>query len=127
MDNRTCNVCGVEYPLDKQHFRWKVLDGKGFFTAECLHCRAKAKLSNRERKKAKREASLKRIEEAGVDLFLGSTATGGSNIPHSAEVIERVFQYFGGVAGLWTQNYSFESWAAYFKPLGLHIYLFQPI
>jgi hypothetical protein len=56
-------------------------------------------LSSKARKEAKREESLKRIESAGVDLFLSSTATGGSNIPHSAEVIERVFSYFGGVAG----------------------------
>jgi len=39
------------------------------------------------------------IERAGVDLFGKVTTTGGSNIPHSAEVLERVFQYFGGVAG----------------------------
>lgn len=39
------------------------------------------------------------IERAGVDLYGKVTTTGGSNIPHSAEVLERVFQYFGGVAG----------------------------
>jgi hypothetical protein len=99
MDNRTCSVCGTEYPLDKQHFRWKTKDGKGHFTAECLSCRAKARRASAERKQAKREASLRQIEAAGVDLFLQSSAKGGSNIPHSAEVIERVFQYFGGVAG----------------------------
>lgn len=99
MDNRTCSVCGTEYPLDKQHFRWKKKEGGGYFTAECLVCRGKSRREGAERKRAKREASLRRIEEAGVDLFLQSSAKGGSNIPHSAEVIERVFAYFGGVAG----------------------------
>lgn len=99
MSERTCSVCGNTYPLDKQHFRWRVQDGNGYFTAECLVCRKKQKKSAELRKKEKREASLRRIEEAGVDVFLGSMQRGGSNIPHSAEVIERVMDYFGGVSG----------------------------
>lgn len=99
MDERLCSKCGTSFPLDKQHFGWKVRDGKGSFTSDCLVCRAKAQQASSERKRAKRDRALRKIEEAGVELFCGTAVRGGSNIPHSAEVIERVFQYFGGVAG----------------------------
>lgn len=99
MDNRTCSVCGNEFPLDRQHFRWREREGGGFFSAECLLCRANQRRTSKERKKQKRVANLQKIEEAGVDLFLGSLASGGSNIPHSAELLERVFSYFGGTSG----------------------------
>lgn len=99
MADRTCSICGTTYPLDKQHFRWRVQAGKGYFTAECLSCRAKEKKKHRARKKQQREDGLSKIEESGVDVFLASLQKGGSNIPHSAEVIERVFEYFGGVGG----------------------------
>lgn len=99
MDNRTCAICGNEFPLDKQHFRWRVQDGKGYFTAECIMCIRNAKKQSAERKQAKREKGLQKIEEAGVQAFLSAATTGGANIPHSAEVIERVFDYFGGVSG----------------------------
>lgn len=98
MDERTCSICGTTYPLDKQHFRWR----KDYesFTAECLSCRAKVKKASREKAKEKRESALREIEEGGVDVFLRSVQKGGSNIPHTAEVIERVFEYFGGTGGM---------------------------
>lgn len=99
MDNRTCAICGVERPLTREHYRWRVQDGKGYFTAECLICIAKAKKQARLRAKAKRKAALDKIEAAGVDVFCAATVKGGSNIPHTAELVERVFQYFGGVGG----------------------------
>lgn len=99
MADRTCSICGNAYPLDKQHFRWRVKDGKGFFTAECRVCRAASKKRDKQKKRDQRDEALRRIEEAGADVFLASVATGGSNIPHSAEVLERVMEYFGGVGG----------------------------
>lgn len=99
MDTRTCAICGNDFPLDKKHFRWRVQDGKGYFTSECLLCRRNARKQAAERKKQKREASMRRVEDAGVQAFLDAITKGGSNIPHSAEVIERVFDYFGGVSG----------------------------
>lgn len=98
MEERTCNVCGNTFPLDKQHFRWR--KDLEIFTAECLHCRARQRKESKDRAALKREETLKTIEEAGVDLFLRSASKGGSNIPHTAEVIERVFQYFGGTGGM---------------------------
>lgn len=99
MDTRTCSVCGNDFPLDRQHFRWRVKDGKGHFTKECLLCRRNARKQSEERKRQQRQAGLRKVEEAGVKAFLDAMTTGGSNIPHSAEVIERVFDYFGGVSG----------------------------
>lgn len=99
MDNRTCSICGNEFPLDKEHFRWRVQDGKGYFTAECRICISKEKKKAELRAKARQKAALDKIEAAGVDLFCASTIKGGSNIPHTAELVERVFQYFGGVGG----------------------------
>lgn len=99
MNERLCSKCGNSYPLDKQHFGWKARDGKGYFTQDCLACRKQGRLASNERRRAKRDKALRKIEEAGVELFCGTAVIGGSNIPHSAEVIERVFQYFGGVAG----------------------------
>lgn len=98
MEERTCNVCGNAFPLDKQHFRWR--KDLEIFTAECLNCRSRQRKASKERKAQKRVETLQRIEAAGVDLFLSSASKGGSNIPHTAEVIERVFQYFGGTGGM---------------------------
>lgn len=99
MQNRTCSICGNEYPLDKEHFRWRVQDGKGYFTGECRACISKEKKKAALRAKSRQKAALDKIEAAGVDLFCASTLPGGSNIPHTAELVERVFQYFGGVGG----------------------------
>lgn len=98
MEERTCNVCGNTFPLDKQHFRWR----KDYeaFTSECLNCRAKQRRESKDKAALKREETLREIEEGGVDLFLKAASRGGSNIPHTAEVIERIFQYFGGTGGM---------------------------
>lgn len=98
MEERTCNVCGVTFPLDKQHFRWR--KDLEIFTAECLVCRARQRKDSKAKAQAKREETLRTIEEAGVDLFLRAAHKGGSNIPHTAEVIERIFEYFGGTSGM---------------------------
>jgi hypothetical protein len=99
MEKRTCSICGQDKPLDKANFRWRVQDGHGYFTGECKVCIARAKTISRERAADKRRQALQKIEEVGVDAFVKSTLHGGSNIPHTAELVERVFQYFGGVGG----------------------------
>jgi len=99
MADRTCSICGTDKPLDAKNFRWREQDGKGYYTAECKACIAKAKKDAAKRAKAKRKAALSKIEQVGVDLFVNATGRGGSNIPHTAELVERVFQYFGGVGG----------------------------
>ena len=99
MENRTCAICGKEKPLTREHYRWRVQDGHGYFTGECLACISKAKKTARLKAKAKRKSALDKIEAAGVDIFTAASIQGGSNIPHTAELVERVFQYFGGVGG----------------------------
>lgn len=99
MEKRTCSICGRDKPLDNSNFRWRVQDGKGYYTAECRVCIAHAKDVSRAKKAEKRTKALQKIEEVGVDAFVRTTLHGGSNIPHTAELVERVFQYFGGVGG----------------------------
>ena len=96
---KTCTHCAKTLPVTTAHFRPYQRDGKSGWSSVCNPCaKAVAKASAKKEAK-KREASLRKIEEAGVDLYTQSVQSGGSNIPHSAEVIERVMQYFGGVSG----------------------------
>ena len=99
MDTKTCSICGKTLPVNREHFRYRVQDGKGYYTAECSECIAKAKKASRARKLQKKADALAKIEEAGVNVFLSSVTRGGSNIPHTAEVVERVMEHFGGVGG----------------------------
>lgn len=99
MQNRTCSICGTEKPLDKANFRWRVQDGKGYFTAECKSCIARAKEVSAQRAETRRQQELQKIEQRGVDAFTRTVMHGGSSIPHTAELVERVFGYFGGVGG----------------------------
>lgn len=92
MEKRTCTTCGNSYDDTKQFFRRKDED-------VCTLCVRKRNKEYEKRKAAKRSAALRRIEAAGIDLYAEMAAKGGSNIPHSAEVLERIFQYFGGVSG----------------------------
>jgi len=92
---RICKRCGVSQPLTSEHFR--VRDGQ--FLKVCRPCGLAAKKEERRRAKARRKAELAKVEAAGLDLWLSQVKAGGSNIPHSAEVIERVIEYFGGTGG----------------------------
>lgn len=94
--SQPCIKCGVEYPLDAEHFhqhKGKELSGV------CKQCHKADRKRDAEKAKAKRRASLKKIEEAGIDLYAKLAQAGGSNIPHSAELVEKVCEYFGGVSG----------------------------
>jgi len=92
---RTCKRCGVSRPLTGEHFRVR----EGQFLKVCRPCGLAAKKEERRRAKARRKAELAKVEAAGLDLWLSQVKAGGSNIPHSAEVIERVIEYFGGTCG----------------------------
>jgi hypothetical protein len=96
---KTCTHCAKALPLTSVNFKRYQRDGKSGWSSVCFPCaKAVAKASAKKEAK-KRSAALRKIEEAGVDLYTQSVTSGGSNIPHSAEVIERVMQYFGGVSG----------------------------
>jgi hypothetical protein len=91
MEQKTCKACGNTYDFTKEHF--PKLEN---FCRVCVRNRNKL---IREKAKARRLRAMQKIEDAGAALFADVAIEGGSNIPHSAEVIERVFQYFGGVGG----------------------------
>lgn len=92
-------MCGIERPLDQDNFRLRLKDGKESYTAECKACIKKAKALSRLRAEEKRQQALTDIEKAGVDVFLKGYSQGGTAIPHTAELVEHVFRYFGGVGG----------------------------
>jgi hypothetical protein len=93
--SRVCKRCGVSYPLTEEYFRIR----DGAFLPSCRTCGHAAKKEERRRAKARRRAALAQVEASGVDFWLSQVKGGGSNIPHSAEVIERVIEYFGGTSG----------------------------
>lgn len=99
MKKKTCTKCGEEKPLDKEHFRYRVRNGKGAYTADCKKCIYIYKQKKIEEGKLKRKMALQEIETGGVNVFLNSITKGGNNIPHTAEVVEKVMSYFGGVSG----------------------------
>jgi hypothetical protein len=99
MKKKTCTKCGEEKPLDKEHFRYRVRNGKGAYTADCKKCIYIQKQKHIEEGKLKRKMALQEIEQSGVNVFLASITKGGNNIPHTAEVVEKVMSYFGGVSG----------------------------
>jgi hypothetical protein len=94
-ESRICERCGVSFPLTEKHFGLR----EGAFRPYCRPCGKAAKKEQRRRAKAKRRDALAKVEASGVDFWLAQVKAGGSNIPHSAEVIERVIEYFGGTGG----------------------------
>ena len=88
---KPCQRCGHSYEDTRQHFP----KGEG----TCRACVRTAATKRREKAAARRKAAMDKIESQALDLYATLATSGGNNIPHSAEVLERIFQYFGGVAG----------------------------
>lgn len=95
MEKQTCTTCGVEF--DKTEANFLPRDGK--LSPQCKFCHRKNQRKYKLRQKAKREKQMTLVEQRGMDIYARLAATGGSNIPHSAEVVEQVMTYFGGVTG----------------------------
>lgn len=95
-NNVICTVCAGEYPHDRKHFGYHKKSG---LSSVCVKCTRDRMLRNNQRAKEKRLSKLDAIESAGVDLYTKLAMAGGSNIPHSAELVEKLCQYFGGVSG----------------------------
>lgn len=96
MEQRICTHCGQTYDLIEANFR---LGKDGKWTPACRKCLREQHRKQREKEKERRKRSLEKVEEAGLDIYARLAAAGGSNIPHSAEVVEKVFEYFGGTGG----------------------------
>ena len=90
---RQCRECGEYFHETADHFK-KRRDGR--LDTCCLVCRRSI---SRGRKKKEAEKTLVDIEQGAVNTFLKNATTGGENIPHSSEVLERLMEYFGGVSG----------------------------
>ena len=92
---KSCTHCGRSYPLTKQY--WHV--SKGEFHSRCRKCRNKKQKDGRVIRSQKK---LAEIERGAVDTFIAVSRVGGTNIPHSAELLEVAMKYFGGVEGFIT-------------------------
>lgn len=88
---KTCVECGQSLP-ETSYSRAK--DGR--MHPRCKTCRA---TEARKRRKKKKDTRLDAIEADAVDYFCKAAKTGGANIPHTAEMVEVLMEYFGGVRG----------------------------
>lgn len=95
----TCSHCGRNFPKTTDQFRVRDRNGKPEWSLVCRDCRKLQRKKGEKSAAKRRQKALQQIEDAGADLFSDSVFRGGANIPHSAEVLEMVMQYFGGVAG----------------------------
>ncbi len=91
VDSRACEACGLVKPLDRR--RWPLVPG----TQHTLQpiCKACYKLVKHRQNV---ETSSRRAAEAFMRAPL--VRRGGSNIPHSTELLESIYGLFGGVNGL---------------------------
>lgn len=86
-----CIDCGKDIPEEEVP-----ANGWGKKGRRCVHCR---RSERRFRKKKRKAATLESVEKGAISAFLKTAAQGGENIPHSAELLERVMEYFGGSSG----------------------------
>jgi hypothetical protein len=94
-----CQECGTAYEFTDAHFPAK---SDGTLSLACIGCvAAKKKLARIKKKKGEkaRAAKMKEMEGVAVASMLQNAVRGGANIPHSAELLEQVMTYFGGVSG----------------------------
>jgi len=89
---KACIQCGTTYELTTANFH-KSKDG---FHARCKRCR---NTSEKKKRTKKTDRKLEEIERGAVELFTASARIGGANIPHTSELLEVLYTYFGGVSG----------------------------
>lgn len=85
---RQCSDCQQVKPLNHHYFAKKT-GSQHSYKLTCRQCLKKKRLQN----------GLNRLETKAVETFLAESKTGGSNIPHTAELLESVMGYFGGTNG----------------------------
>ena len=95
-----CFRCGRTLDKTSANFRYRVAEGSTpSWERTCRDCRLLQRKKAKLKAADKREVALRKMESSGVDALVATALAGGSNIPHSAEVLEMVMQYFGGVCG----------------------------
>lgn len=80
-------------PADDEHFK---ANSDGTLGPRCIPCHRQKR---REVKAKERQKTMNEVEQSAVSAFLTQATSGGENIPHSSEVLERVMLYLGGVNG----------------------------
>jgi hypothetical protein len=88
---KACVKCKQSLPETSFH---SASDGR--LHPQCKKCRSDYE---RKRRKKKKNERLDAIEQDAVDIFCRTARVGGSNIPHSAELVETILEYMGGVQG----------------------------
>ena len=105
MASRLCEACGLTKPLDRR--RWPLVPG----TQHTLQpiCKACYKL-------VKHRANVDAVSRRATKAFLRSAApkSGGTNIPHSTELLESIYGMFGGVQGVASEL----AWTYHTAPAG---------
>ena len=85
---RQCEECQKALPLTMKYFP-RVAGTQDTFQFVCKSCKAEKK----------KKARLQQIEATAVTAFTERATVGGSNIPHTAELLEGIMNYFGGANG----------------------------
>lgn len=86
--SRQCEACQQVYPLTPA--KWPRFSGtQQSYRRVCKACY----------KKHKQKKKMDRLEGAAIQQYLSRTVSGGSNIPHTAEMLESIMHYFGGANG----------------------------
>lgn len=85
---RTCEACNTPKPLTYKNFKKAKSQAQGFEFV-CKSCATKI-AQNRK---------LARLEAQSCRNFLEKAATGGSEIPHTSELLEGIMGLFGGANG----------------------------
>lgn len=88
---KKCQVCNKELP---DHAFSVAADGRRH--SKCKACRSDYE---RKRRKKSKDERLDQIEADAVSAFCQVARMGGSNVPHSAELVETIMEYMGGVRG----------------------------
>jgi hypothetical protein len=96
---RCCQECGTVKDESDANFPVKE---DGSLSVACIECVAskqrKLRVQAKKAEKA-RAKKMKEMENVAVAAMLQNAVRGGANIPHSAELLEQVMTYFGGVSG----------------------------
>jgi hypothetical protein len=94
MADKTCEDCGeqredtpLNFPVHKKRRQ------------KCLSCVVKIRRRKADAKAEHRARKMQQLENAAVDEMLKAARRGGTDIPHSAELLEQVMHCFGGVNG----------------------------
>jgi hypothetical protein len=87
-EKRQCEECKQLLPLTPENFP-RVSGTELNYEFVCRPCK----------KALKQKIKMAQLETDAVEKFLGANVSGGSNIPHTAELLESMMQTFGGTNG----------------------------